>query len=527
MLETKRTLFSCKITERHSFSVDEPALSPNKKLSLMTFLSDLGAMRYLMRWSPAETFVLELADVLGRHSEVAGDVAERHSTAAYWYVLPQLVHLVSLDSVPRSSLGEDCKNLVSLIDKRLASDSQILISPSDFNVFWRLAENLYGLLTSPETLRAASEPQRNFFDDIPTAENPLLEEDSCLYSKRLYLPSGRPLLRLSAHRVLPPKWRDWAAMRDTVLPEGTSHRDIEAIVDVQLRPCLDTSSKFMNFVSGLAAVMWPRDWFSDAAVSSYDKLLVYFHDPAHIKHKCVTQPEQLNIFSLIGFDKGKASNLKEQMRGRNCNPVALRAALGNTALYNLLVRAANLFPHVREDLIFNRAVVTSCPTPAFPQTGEVIVDPILNAFRAHAAHFLDPAMKSLEFFKMLRVLLSLRSFKQLNVAEQIVMDLAAAVCVTLPGEPSHSPFWISGETFHSIMARRPSWQQLFASPAMLEASRQKSLLFELSCLNVTALFKGICMNHSSNWTENVEYFNKLLSFARRVVEASNEDWLFR
>eukprot|EP01053_Blabericola_migrator_P005988 Blabericola_migrator_1__5987@NODE_3019_length_2105_cov_60_657017_g1888_i0_p1_GENE_NODE_3019_length_2105_cov_60_657017_g1888_i0NODE_3019_length_2105_cov_60_657017_g1888_i0_p1_ORF_typecomplete_len502_score69_47_NODE_3019_length_2105_cov_60_657017_g1888_i01041507 len=461
----------------------------------------------------------------------------------YWSVLPRLTQLVSLeslqsahpyqciliqmmplDSLPSSNLRDGCEDLLSFIRIRLASEGQRLLYPRDFKIFWLLAEAMYDLLTSPETLQAALALSGKF-DAIPVAENPLLEEDSGPYPKTLNIPPAEPLESRNTAKHVPKVWRDWAVLRDSVLPRCTPHRDMEAIVDVQLRPCLDTSDRLMNFMSGLAAVMWPRDWFPNDAVSSYDKLLAFFHNPAFIRN-----PSDLgrnSIFNFADFDKAQASRLIDWARRGMCNPVALRSASNNAPLHSLLVRAASLLPHVKEDLFSNRAVVTSCPIPAFPQTGEVIVDPILNAFRAHAARFLEPAMKHFEFFIMLRMLLSLRSFKQLNTAEQIVMDLAAAVCVTLPGEPGHSPFWISGETFHSIMARRPSWQQLFASTNMLKVNEKEVTLFDFTCLNLAALFRDICMNHSSDWTKNVEYFDKLLSFARCVVKASNEDWLFQ
>eukprot|EP01053_Blabericola_migrator_P009342 Blabericola_migrator_1__9341@NODE_502_length_7986_cov_189_663468_g384_i0_p3_GENE_NODE_502_length_7986_cov_189_663468_g384_i0NODE_502_length_7986_cov_189_663468_g384_i0_p3_ORF_typecomplete_len498_score86_28_NODE_502_length_7986_cov_189_663468_g384_i064927883 len=459
--------------------------------------------------------------------------------AGYWSVLPRLIKLVSLeslqsahlnelveltplDTLPSSNLKDGCENLLSALRTRLASEEQQLLYARDFKVFWRLAEAMYDLLSSPETLQAALTLKWEF-DAIPVAENPLLENDSGSYLRTLNIPPAKPLESLDTAKQIPEVWRDWAALRETVLPRDTSHRDMEAIVDVQLRTCLDTSDQFINFMSGLAAVMWPRDWFPDDAVSSYDKLLAFFHNPAYVKNE--SDYARHSIFNFADFDKAQALRLKEWVRRCKCNPVTLRAAWDNAPLYNLVVRAASIFPHVKEDSSLNRPVV--CPVPAFPQTGEVVVYPVLTAFRAHAAHFLEPAMKNLEFFKMLRVLLSLRSFKQLNTAEQIVMDLAAAVCVTLPGEPSHSPFWISGETFHFIMARRPSWQQLFASTNMLKANEKEVTLFDLNCLNLAALFRDICMKHSSDWTKNVECFDKFLSFARCVVKASNEDWLFQ
>eukprot|EP01053_Blabericola_migrator_P003712 Blabericola_migrator_1__3711@NODE_210_length_11383_cov_64_120272_g180_i0_p2_GENE_NODE_210_length_11383_cov_64_120272_g180_i0NODE_210_length_11383_cov_64_120272_g180_i0_p2_ORF_typecomplete_len914_score111_86YcgL/PF05166_13/0_3_NODE_210_length_11383_cov_64_120272_g180_i06353376 len=494
---------------------DELRLLSSDRILLTTFLSYIGSLRYVKQWSPAETFVLELANALGMHLEIAVHVADRPSTARYWIVLPQLTQLVSLDNLPRYRLRAKCKDLLEVLDSRRAGDQYLFVKKLD--VFWSLAEILYEMFTSPEALQAAIERREDFVNELADLHNLFLEEDPHPYAKDFVLPPGSPLAVPRVDEAHPRNWYHWAALRDTVLPKGTSHRDMEALVDVQLRPHVDQSQDIMNFASSIASVMWPRDWFREDAVSSYDRFLEYLHSPTHIERA----HGDLNMFVLANLVRERALNLRFWVKRRGCYAVTLAAALKNHSLYNLLVRAANMFCYVRKGFPEQRLMLRPWLIPDFPYTGEPVGDPTLNTFRAHAAHFLEPDD---EFRRMLRVLLSIRSFNKLNAVEQIVLDLAAALCVSLPGEPGHSPFWISAETFHSIMAKRPKWEQLFASPNVVGSIKEACWLFDFSCLRLTSLFGNLCAQIASEGVKQSKNYSRFLSFAQYVLEATEREW---
>eukprot|EP01053_Blabericola_migrator_P013018 Blabericola_migrator_1__13017@NODE_870_length_6205_cov_91_425220_g615_i0_p1_GENE_NODE_870_length_6205_cov_91_425220_g615_i0NODE_870_length_6205_cov_91_425220_g615_i0_p1_ORF_typecomplete_len887_score129_97_NODE_870_length_6205_cov_91_425220_g615_i023174977 len=505
-----------------SLYFDSLKLKLSQRLTLTALLSCIGAMRYIRPWSPAETFVLDLANAMGVYRDVANKVAERPSTAAYWQAMPQLIQLVSVDTVAKSrrdgektKLEDECKDLRGFLKARLTLGGQQSSFADDLDAFWCLAGALYEMLTSSEPVRAAVQRNTAVLDEMSVPKDHLSEEDVTL-SEGAFL-EGRPLATPKTVKDLPIRWHGWAALRETVLPEGTSHRDMEALVDIQLRPYVDHSHNVMNFISGIATVMWPREWFQKDVVSSYDELLEYFHLSDHLKG----EPAGLNMFYLVDFSSAEPFHLRKWVRQRECTSVMLRAALRNESLYNLLIRAANLFPHVKDEFSQRRLVLTSCFIPDFPQSNEAVKDRALNTFRAHAAHFLEPDD---EFRKMLRVLLSIRSFNELSAVEQVVLDLAAALCVSLPGEHGHNPFWISAETFHSIMARRPKWKHLFASPNVSGSLGEACWLFVSDCSRLTTLFGNICAEHSSDGAIQLEHFDRLVNFAQYVVKASNEEW---
>eukprot|EP01053_Blabericola_migrator_P003454 Blabericola_migrator_1__3453@NODE_2019_length_3412_cov_14_225710_g1282_i0_p1_GENE_NODE_2019_length_3412_cov_14_225710_g1282_i0NODE_2019_length_3412_cov_14_225710_g1282_i0_p1_ORF_typecomplete_len837_score97_55IGR/PF09597_10/5_1IGR/PF09597_10/1_6e02Glyco_hydro_99/PF16317_5/1_4Glyco_hydro_99/PF16317_5/4_5e02_NODE_2019_length_3412_cov_14_225710_g1282_i07273237 len=487
-------------------------LSVADKRFLTSCLSYVGSLRYYKQWSGPETFVLDLANALGVHLEVADETAERLGSAEYWHALPLLTQLISVDRLPTSTrLKVECKDLVEFLNERKGQP----VFTQNLDLLWCLAEALYELLLSHEKLKAAIDTKESLVKEFADPENLLLEEDPCLTTPQL--PNGRELVVPSADEHLPGPWYIWAALRETVMPEGTSHRDMEALVDVQLRPQLDLSDEVMNFISALASVMWPRDWFCENNVSSYDKLLEYFHNPTHL----TGDHGGLDIFDFADANHEKAADLAIWLKQGMCNSVTLATAMTSASLYNLLIRAAGIFPHVADSLTQRKLVLTPCLIPNFPEACKRVNDPTLAAFRAHAARFVEA---DLDFRKKLRVLVSIRSFNKLNKVEQVLLDLAAALCVSLPGEPGHSPYWISAETFHSIMSKQPKWQQLFASPPSppkpTRSTKDVRSLFDLSCLRLKTLFDNVCLNQGCDGVDHSEKFGRLLGFAQYVLEAT-------